>query len=175
MNDRRWRDGSEDRIAGILRAATDRSSGSDELAAHIDDWPTRYHFGRARTNLLHPIRLGPGVRVLDVGAGSGVNSRWAAEQGATVVAVEGDALRAEAAALRCAGLDVDVRHGSATNLADDEGFDVVLCIGVLEYAGDDPGRFLGHLVGLQPVRQAEAVLDSHHEGATGSEQAGEVA
>ena len=148
MNDRRWRDGSEDRIAGILRAATDRSSGSDELAAHIDDWPTRYHFGRARTNLLHPIRLGPGVRVLDVGAGSGVNSRWAAEQGATVVAVEGDALRAEAAALRCAGLDVDVRHGSATDLADDEGFDVVLCIGVLEYAGDDPDRFLGHLAGL---------------------------
>ena len=86
VNDRRWRDGSEDRIAGILRDATDRSSGSDELAAHIDDWPTRYHFGRARTNLLHPIRLGPGVRVLDVGAGSGVNSRWAAEQGATVVA-----------------------------------------------------------------------------------------
>jgi 2-polyprenyl-3-methyl-5-hydroxy-6-metoxy-1,4-benzoquinol methylase len=148
VSDRRWRDGSEDRIAGILRAATDRSSGSDELAAHIDDWPTRYHFGRARTNLLHPIHLGPGVRVLDVGAGSGVNSRWAAEQGATVVAVEGDALRAEAAALRCTGLDVDVRHGSATDLADDEGFDVVLCIGVLEYAGDDPDRFLSHLAGL---------------------------
>jgi SAM-dependent methyltransferase len=148
VNDRRWRDGSEDRIAGILRDATDRSSGSDELAAHIDDWPTRYHFGRARTNLLHPIRLGPGVRVLDVGAGSGVNSRWAAEQGATVVAVEGDALRAEAAALRCAGLDVDVRHGSAGDLTDDEGFDVVLCIGVLEYAGADPDRFLGHLAGL---------------------------
>jgi len=148
VSDRRWRDGSEDRIAGILRAATDRSSGSDELAAHIDDWPTRYHFGRARTNLLHPIRLGPGVRVLDVGAGSGVNSRWAAEQGASVVAVEGDALRAEAAALRCTGLDVDVRHGSATDLVDDDGFDVVLCIGVLEYAGDDPDRFLGHLAGL---------------------------
>ncbi len=83
-----------------------------------------------------------------MGAGSGVNSRWAAEQGATVVAVEGDALRAEAAALRCAGLDVDVRHGSAGDLTDDEGFDVVLCIGVLEYAGDDPDRFLGHLAGL---------------------------
>ena len=156
MSDRRWRDGSEDRIVSVLRAADDRSSASDELAAHIDDWPTRYHFGRARTNLLHPIRLGPGVRVLDVGTGSGVNSRWAAEQGATVVAVEGDALRAEAAALRCTGLDVDVSHGSATDLVDDDGFDVVLCIGVLEYAGNDPVAFLGHLAGL--VRPGGALV-----------------
>ena len=51
MSDRRWRDGSEDRIVSVLRSASDRSSASDELAAHIDDWPTRYHFGRARTNL----------------------------------------------------------------------------------------------------------------------------
>tara|TARA_B100001765_G_scaffold94826_1_gene58300 strand:- start:290 stop:760 length:471 start_codon:yes stop_codon:yes gene_type:complete len=143
VSDRRWRDGSEDRIVSVLRAASDRSSASDELAAQIDDWPTRYHFGRARTNLLHPIRLGPGVRVLDVGAGSGVNSRWAAEQGATVVAVEGDALRAEAAALRCAGLDVDVCHGSATDLVDDDGFDVVLCVGVLSTPATTPMPFWG--------------------------------
>ena len=87
MSDRRWRDGSEDRIVSVLRAASDRSSASDELATQIDDWPTRYHFGRARTNLLHPIRLGPSVRVLDVGAGSGVNSRWAAEQGCCTFAM----------------------------------------------------------------------------------------
>jgi len=156
MNDHRWRDGSEDRITAVLRSATDRSSASDELAGHIDDWPTRYHFGRARTNVLHPLRLGPGVRVLDVGAGSGVNSRWAAEQGATVVAVEGDALRAGAAALRCDGLDVDVRHGPATGVVDADGFDVVLCIGVLEYSGDHPGHFLGHLAGL--VRPGGALV-----------------
>ena len=147
MSNRRWRDGSEGRITSVLRDAGDRSSASDELAAHIDDWPTRYHFARARTNLLHPIRLGPGVRVLDVGAGSGVNSRWAAERGASVVAIEGDALRAEATALRCAGLDVEVCHGSVSDLVDD-GFDVVLCIGVLEYAGDNPDAFLRHLADL---------------------------
>ena len=156
MSDRRWRDGAEDRITAVLRDATDRSSASDELAAHIDDWPTRYHFGRARTNLLHPLRLGTGVRILDVGAGSGVNSRWAAEQGASVVAVEGDALRAEAAALRCEDLDVEVRHGSATDVVDDNGFDLVLCIGVLEYAGHEPDRFLAHLAGL--VRPGGALV-----------------
>ena len=150
--DRRWRDGSEDVVLGILRAATDRSSASDELAAHIVDWPTRYHFGRARTNLLHPLGLEPGMRVLDVGAGTGVMSRFAAEQGASVLAVEGDGRRAEAAALRCSDpsleLDVEVRHGSVDDVeAGDGPFDVVLCIGVLEYAGDDPAAFLGRLTG----------------------------
>ncbi|GIT00986.1 MAG: hypothetical protein CM1200mP26_26980 [Acidimicrobiales bacterium] len=139
--DRRWRDGSEDAVIGILRGATDRSSASDELAAHISDWPTRYHFGRARTNLLQPLDLTGGLRVLDVGAGTGVMSRFAAEQGASVVAVEGDARRAEAAMLRCTDLNldlgrnvdvqhgsVDVRHGSLDDIdASDGPFDVVLC------------------------------------------------
>ena len=39
--DRRWRDGSEDAVIKILREATDRSSASDELAAHISNGPTR--------------------------------------------------------------------------------------------------------------------------------------
>ncbi|MDP6867326.1 MAG: methyltransferase domain-containing protein, partial [Acidimicrobiales bacterium] len=144
--DRRWRDGSEDAVIEILREATDCSSASDELAAHISNWPTQYHFGRARTNLLQPLDLTAAPRVLDVGAGTGVMSRFVAERGASVVAIEGDARRAEAAALRCVGLDVDVRHGSIDKVdAADGPFDVVLCIGVLEYAGDDPGGFLGQL------------------------------
>jgi len=145
--DRRWRDGSEDHLVEVLAAATDRSTASDELAAHVVDWPTRYHFDRARTNLLHPLGLGPGLRVLDVGAGSGVAARAAAERGASVVAVEGDARRAEAATLRCAGLDVEVIHGTVGDLDGAQAdFDVVLCIGVLEYAGHDPAAFLDGLV-----------------------------
>ena len=145
--DRRWRDGSEDRLVEVLAAAADRSTASDELAAHVVDWPTRYHFDRARTNLLHPLGLGPDLRVLDVGAGSGVAARAAAERGASVVAVEGDAQRAEAAALRCAGLDVEVVHGTVADLDEAKSdFEVVLCIGVLEYAGHDPTAFLAGLV-----------------------------
>lgn len=147
IRDRRWRDGSEDRLVGVLASAVDRSSGSDELVSHIVDWPTRYHFDRARTNLLHPLEIGPGLRILDVGAGSGVIARAAAERGASVVALEGDIRRAEAARLRCKDVDVDVVHGTMADLDPRHcDFDILLCIGVLEYAGDDPEVFLNDLV-----------------------------
>ncbi len=147
----RWRDGAEDYLESILREATDRSTASDDLASYINDWPTRYHLDRRRTNLLRPLHLGPGVRVLDAGAGTGVMSRYAAEAGATVVAVEGDARRAELVALRCEGTDVEVRCGAADEVDDADGFDVVLAVGVLEYAAGRPGgaeAFLGRLAGL---------------------------
>ena len=151
----RWRDGSEERLLDMLRSASDRSTASDELASHITDWPSRYHLDRRRTNLLRPLRVGSDVRVLDVGAGTGVNSRFLAEAGAGVVAIEGDPLRAEIAGVRCDGLDVEVRVGSATSVTavtDPDGFDLVLCIGVLEYSGSGsgggPAAFLAHLAGL---------------------------
>ena len=39
---------------------------------------------------------------------------------------------------------------------DPDGFDLVLCIGVLEYAGSDPGAFLSHLASL--VRPGGALV-----------------
>ncbi len=159
MDDLHWRDGSEERLLAVLRSATDRSTASDELASHITDWPSRYHLDRRRTNLLRPLEVGPGMTVLDVGAGTGVNSRYLAEAGASVVAVEGDALRAEMAGVRCQGLDVDVRVGDATSVSaatDPDGFDLVACIGVLEYSGTDPGTFLAHLASL--VRPGGALV-----------------
>ncbi len=101
---RHLRDGSEQRILEILSAAADRSSGSDELAAAITDWPSRYHLSPKRANLLRPLRLGAGLRILEIGAGTGVLSRFLGETGARVVALEGSVDRARAAALRCAGL-----------------------------------------------------------------------
>ncbi len=132
-----YADGSEDPVLEILEEADDRSTASDELARHIVDWPTRYHLSRQRANLLRPLTFGPGTRVLDVGAGTGAIARHVAETGADVVALEGTLPRARAAAARCEGLpNVEVVCGPVDAFDDDAGFDVVLCIGVLEYAGE---------------------------------------
>jgi len=146
-----WRDGSEERIKKILTSADDRSSASDFLASNITDWPTRYHFDRRRTNILRPINFYPPMRVLDVGAGTGVMSRYAAERGAEVVALEGDSMRAELASLRCEGLNVDVRCGSVSDFDDSEGFDLILVIGVLEYATSNPTGSAGFLKKLSQL------------------------
>src|SRR5687768_17365235 len=79
----------EDGILATLKGTTDLSVGSPELAARIVDWPTEYHFSDARANLLRHLPLGPGVRVLELGAGCGALTRFLGERGCEVVSVEG--------------------------------------------------------------------------------------
>lgn len=135
-----YRDGSEASVLEILRGATDRSSGSDELAAAISDWPTRYHFSRLRSNLVRPLRLGPGIRILEVGAGTGAITRYLGETGAEVVALEGNLERARATAVRCSELaNVEVVCGPFAEFEDAGGFDLVCVVGVLEYAASGVG------------------------------------
>lgn len=135
-----YADGAEQRILEILSATGDRSSGSDELAAAITDWPSRYHLSPTRANLLRPLRLGAGLRILEIGAGTGVLSRFLGETGARVVALEGQADRARTAAVRCAGLPaVEVVCGSLESFSDPAGFDLVCIVGVLEYAASGAG------------------------------------
>ncbi len=140
-----YRDGSEDRVLEILRRASDLSSDSDELAAAATDWPSRYHLSRQRANLLRPLRLGPGMRVLEVGAGTGAISRYLGETGADVVALEGNLERARAAAVRCSDLaNVEVVCGPLASFEDPDGFDLVCVVGVLEYAASGAGGSSDH-------------------------------
>ncbi|HKE72613.1 MAG TPA: methyltransferase [Acidimicrobiales bacterium] len=135
-----YADGAEDEVLRVLRSVDDVSSGSVELAGHIVDWPTRYHFSYQRGNLLRPLDIRPGMRVLDAGAGSGALSRYVGELGAEVVALEGNPSRAAAAAVRCADLpNVTVLAGALGDLDLAERFDVVLLVGVLEYSGAAAG------------------------------------
>ncbi|HZD73286.1 MAG TPA: methyltransferase [Actinomycetota bacterium] len=139
-----YADGAESEVLGVLERAIDRSAGSDELALAIHDWPTRYHFGPERSGILAPIRLDGGDRVLDLGAGAGALSRTIAETGARVVALEGSLERAHAVARRCSGLtNVSVVAGSLREFRDPDGFDVVVAVGVLEYASANAGGAAG--------------------------------
>ena len=125
----------------------------------VCNWPTAYHLAPERAVLLDPVVVRPGDRVLDVGAGSGVNTRICADRGAVVTAVEGSASRAELIAHRCAGLEgvkvlcgpLDGLDGSRSGL-----HDVVLVVGVLEYAGTDLGGGAGPMALLDRVVDALA-------------------
>ncbi len=137
-----YADGAEGELLELFCAVNDRRVGSDELAAAIRDWPTAYHLAPERATLLAPVVISSGDRVLDVGAGSGVNTRICADRGAAVTAVEGSMARSELIAYRCAGLDqVEVLCGPLDGLGDGRrgAYDVVLAVGVLEYASTDQG------------------------------------
>lgn len=150
-------DGAEDELCAVLADVGDRSSSSDALAARIHDWPTRYHLSRQRSNLLRPLSIRPGMRVLDVGAGTGALSRYLGERGADVVAVEGSLSRARAAAIRCESLpNVRVLCGSVDDLESEQPFDLVVVIGVLEYAEHIFGGGLGPASFLASIRRLTA-------------------
>lgn len=139
---------AEARVAAAIRAATDRSVGSEELAREIRDWPSLYHLSPERQNLLRPALHGLKGLVLEIGAGCGAITRQLGENGATVLAVEGSFERAATAAARCKDLpDVIVLCDNFRDVELPFAFDAVTLIGVLEYArlfltGDDPVQSL---------------------------------
>ena len=88
----------------------------------------------------------PGERVLDVGCGTGIVARLAAERigdDGLVVGIDGHPGMVEAA--RSIRPDLDWREASAEGLPfDDDGFDVVLCSLGLQFFADR-GRALGEM------------------------------
>jgi SAM-dependent methyltransferase len=124
----------EERLAREVLAVEDRSVNSPEWADHIVDWPSEYHFSRQRSNLLVPIPIKAGERVLELGAGCGAITRWLGETGAEVIAVEGSARRAAIIAARCR--DLANVHVVIQNVHAIPRFsaDWVTLIGVLEYS-----------------------------------------
>lgn len=146
-------DGADDDVVNILRKATDTSTASPELAQRIVDRATRYHLADQRANLLRPLELTAGMRVLHVGAGSGLLTRYLAEQGAAVVALESQPPLAEATTQRCHDLsNVDVRCGALAELDGGELFDLVVLVDVLEGGGDLDGGWDGASAILQRCR-----------------------
>jgi 2-polyprenyl-3-methyl-5-hydroxy-6-metoxy-1,4-benzoquinol methylase/predicted transposase YbfD/YdcC len=127
-------DGSESKVMAAVRSASDVTSGSLDLLLQISDFTTRYHLSPERCCLLWPVRDLLKGRVLEVGAGCGALSRFLAENGADVWAMEDDSARAAICRDRCRGLsNVSVICGKLSDIPSDELFDAVLLVGVLEY------------------------------------------
>lgn len=143
----RYSDGDaiESKIESIVAVSSDLSILSTELANKISDWPTLYHLGRNRANILRPFRERlQNAQVLEVGAGCGAITRYLGECGAQVLALEGSRQRARIARSRTRDLtNVEVLSEAFGDFQCDAKFDVITLIGVLEYSnlftpGDDP-------------------------------------
>ena len=134
---------SEAKLFSILTKTADLSCGSSKLQAEICDWPTQYHLSGTRANLLRPLNLDGVSRVLELGCGCGSITRYLGEQpGIQVDAVEGSPTRAGLAALRCADLpNITIMSANFNDIEFPEDYyDLVLFIGVAEYAGRFSGR-----------------------------------
>ncbi len=135
----------EENLKKIVDNVSDLSLMSVELANQCKDWVTTYHFSSKRANLLRPFEKDLNQKlVLEIGAGCGAITRFLAESGADVVALEGSLMRASIATSRCKGLEnVEIVCDNFQNFESQQKFDVVTLVGVLEYSrrfvdGDDP-------------------------------------
>jgi 2-polyprenyl-3-methyl-5-hydroxy-6-metoxy-1,4-benzoquinol methylase/predicted nucleic acid-binding Zn-ribbon protein len=129
-------DAVETRILKLVQDASDKSLFSSELRAAISDWPSLYHLAATRANLLRPFaeRLMT-TKVLEVGAGCGAMTRYLGELGAEVTAIEGSPRRAQIARERTSDLpNVTIVCDRVQNFSSRDKYDIVLLIGVLEYA-----------------------------------------
>jgi glycosyltransferase involved in cell wall biosynthesis/SAM-dependent methyltransferase len=128
-------DAIEQRIKRIIDECQDPGIFSHELESAITDWPSLYHLGRGRLNLLWPFKPRLSGDILEIGCGCGAITRALGELGGNVLAIEGSSTRAEIAASRCRGLpNVRIVNESFDAFEPGQRFDVVTLIGVLEYA-----------------------------------------
>lgn len=127
---------SEQYLREVLSGCRDLSSTSVELEGWIKDWPSEYHLSRKRSQLLRGFEYQRSDRVLEVGCGCGAVTRFLGETFDSVTAVEGSLARARLARLRTRDLPgVSVVCAPFQELRFSGQFDVVFCIGVLEYSG----------------------------------------
>jgi 2-polyprenyl-3-methyl-5-hydroxy-6-metoxy-1,4-benzoquinol methylase len=127
----------ENHLYELVQSASDRSVLSSDMRALCTDWVTTYHFSGVRANLLRPFEADlQGALTLEIGAGCGAITRYLAEAGAEVLALEGSPRRARIAKSRTEGLsNVTLLTDNFDHFETELRFDVITLIGVLEYAG----------------------------------------
>ncbi len=159
-----YSDGSneEQYLIDLFKSTQDLSLDSPELAEAIQDWASLYHLSSSRANLLKNINLPENSTILELGCGCGAITRYLAEQGHKVTAVEGSLKRAEIARLRNREMNnvkVVCHNFNSLDLAP-EHYDVILFIGVLEYAKRFSGQddITAEQAVIQLLNQAKAAL-----------------
>jgi len=116
-------------IENILLQTEDLSSLSPELLRRAVELGVWYHFNPFRTSAVRVFDLPTHCRVLEISCGAGVVTRYLAEQGCRVTAIESNGELARCARLRCAGMhNVEIVDSYLDPVISDDRFDVVLCL-----------------------------------------------
>jgi SAM-dependent methyltransferase len=129
-------------IEKMLLEAGDLSSLSPELLRKALELGVWYHFNPFRTTAVRVLDLPSNCSILEIGCGAGVVTRYLAEQGLRVTAVESSPELARCARLRCHGFrNVDVLESYLDVITLDEKFDLVVCLDptLLESEFYEPG------------------------------------
>lgn len=125
-----------------MRAPSATNNPFHTTAAGYDQHLSRPFISRIRRQEAQAVRelisahAGPGDTALEVGPGTGFYTMMLAERVRRVTAIEDSRTMAEILSrrLEAEGVEnVSVRHADFLTFADDEAFDVVMAIGVLDY------------------------------------------
>lgn len=133
-----YRDGAENTLYELLLAADESELGStdDTLLSRAQGWAQQYHVHPSRANVVRPLQIPAGARVLEIGAGCGAVSRYLGESGAQLDSLEPVPSRARVARARTRDLpNVEVFVGELDDVPAEPVYDVVVVVGVLEYVG----------------------------------------
>lgn len=136
-NDFNYSDGDdfERELFDFINSSQDKSLFSYELIKAIKNWPSFCHLSPVRTNLLRPVSEILKGRILEMGAGCGIITRYLGETGGEVVALEASLQRARIIRARTADLqNVNVVCDRIETFNTSNKFDIVTMIGVLQYS-----------------------------------------
>lgn len=111
------------------------------------------------TFLLENLDFTPGVKILDLGCGTGRLSRWLAAQGAQVVGIDfAEKVLEQARALSVGVSNPVYRHGSIFNLEDIDEYDYVVVWGVLTVAATNIEELTETMFRIKKAMKKDAKL-----------------